>query len=195
MNCLKDRADLCGVVLDTLPLPIFVVNADMQIVGGNPAAAAYLDTTDTAIFHRRSGEVMNCIHSARGCGRGAGCGDCVVRQVVRSACQGKRIIRQKASLKLRQNGKEQEVQFWVTATPFPQQGEDWTLVVFEDVTELLRLRGLLPICAQCKKVRDSEQDRHEVSTFLHANMQLDFTHGLCPECLEATLREIPAQEV
>ena len=191
MNCLKERSNLCSAVLDALPQPIFVVDADVRIAGCNPAAAAYLGTTDTAIYHRRGGEVMNCIHSANGCGRGVGCGDCVIRQTVRSACQGHRITRQKASLELGHDGQTREVQFWVTATPFPQGELEWALVVMEDVTELLKLRGLLPICAKCKKVRDSEQYWHEVTSYLHEHMQMDFTHGLCPGCLEETFGEFP----
>ena len=191
MNCLKDQSSICSAVLDALPLPIFVMDADVRIVGRNRAAAAYLGTTDTAIYYRRGGEVMNCLHSANGCGRGVGCSDCVIRQVVRSACQGLGITRQKASLMLGHDDEMREVQLWVTATPFAQEGQEWALVMLEDVTELLRLRGLLPICAKCKKVRDSEQYWHEVTIYLHEHMQLDFAHGLCPECLEEMLSEIP----
>ncbi|MCD4692088.1 MAG: PAS domain S-box protein [Calditrichales bacterium] len=44
------------------------------------------------------------------------------------------------------------------------------------------LRGLIPICASCKKVRDDEGYWHQVETYVHEHSEAEFTHGLCPEC-------------
>ena len=44
------------------------------------------------------------------------------------------------------------------------------------------LRGLIPICASCKKVRDDEGYWHQVETYIHEHSEAEFTHGLCPEC-------------
>jgi nitrogen fixation/metabolism regulation signal transduction histidine kinase len=185
------QANFPGAVLEALPIPVFLVDEDMRIATCNPAAAAYLASTEAAIGHRRGGEVLHCLHSANGCGRGAGCGDCVIRQVVGAVFHGHRTTRQKADLQLLHDGRMRDVQLWLTATPFYQQGRQWALVVLEDVTELMTLRGLLPICANCKKVRDSQQYWHEVTAYLHEHLNLAFTHGLCPECSREILREIP----
>lgn len=44
------------------------------------------------------------------------------------------------------------------------------------------LSGLLPICANCKKIRDDAGYWHQVEEYIHNHSDADFTHGLCPEC-------------
>jgi GAF domain-containing protein len=46
------------------------------------------------------------------------------------------------------------------------------------------LRGLLPICAWCKRIRDDKGYWNQVEAYLRAHTEADFTHGICPECLE-----------
>ena len=46
------------------------------------------------------------------------------------------------------------------------------------------LQGLLPICAWCKRVRDDEGYWDQVEAYLHKYTGVDFTHSICPECLE-----------
>jgi AmiR/NasT family two-component response regulator len=45
------------------------------------------------------------------------------------------------------------------------------------------LRGLLPICASCKKIRDDEGYWQLVEVYIRDHSEADFTHGLCPDCL------------
>jgi hypothetical protein len=50
------------------------------------------------------------------------------------------------------------------------------------------LRGLLPICSFCKKIRDDGGYWNQLEQFIAANSQADFSHGLCPDCIT---REYP----
>ncbi len=45
------------------------------------------------------------------------------------------------------------------------------------------LRGLLPICASCKKIRNDQGYWQQVEVYIRDHSEADFTHGLCPECL------------
>ena len=54
-------------------------------------------------------------------------------------------------------------------------------IAFERVRTL---RGLVPICAQCKKVRDDQGFWQRVETYVEAHSHAEFTHGLCPECMD-----------
>jgi hypothetical protein len=45
------------------------------------------------------------------------------------------------------------------------------------------LRGLLPICSWCKKIRDDRGYWQAVETYLVDHSHAEFTHGICPECL------------
>lgn len=56
--------------------------------------------------------------------------------------------------------------------------------------ELQTLRGLIPICAQCKKIKDSEGYWHSVEKYLINHPDADFTHGYCPDCARKILNEI-----
>ncbi|MDR3458104.1 MAG: response regulator [Verrucomicrobiae bacterium] len=42
--------------------------------------------------------------------------------------------------------------------------------------------GYLPICANCKKIRDSQEKWHPPEEFLNDRIGLKFTHGICPDC-------------
>lgn len=46
------------------------------------------------------------------------------------------------------------------------------------------LRGLLPICASCKKIRDSKGCWHQVEVYVRDHSEAQFSHGLCPECAQ-----------
>jgi PAS domain S-box-containing protein len=46
------------------------------------------------------------------------------------------------------------------------------------------LRGLLPICAWCKQIRDDDGYWQNVEGYIQAHSDAEFTHGICPECFE-----------
>ncbi|HHI02498.1 MAG: response regulator [Candidatus Zixiibacteriota bacterium] len=47
-----------------------------------------------------------------------------------------------------------------------------------------QLHGILPICAWCKKIKDGDEYWHSVEEYITSHSKADFTHGICPECLE-----------
>jgi sigma-B regulation protein RsbU (phosphoserine phosphatase) len=51
------------------------------------------------------------------------------------------------------------------------------------------LRGMLPICASCKRIRDDRGYWEQVETYLVKHSDVVFSHGLCPECLETYERQ------
>jgi GAF domain-containing protein len=50
------------------------------------------------------------------------------------------------------------------------------------LAEVKTLTGLLPICANCKKVRDDKGYWEQVEVYVQAKTDLQFTHGICPDC-------------
>ena len=46
------------------------------------------------------------------------------------------------------------------------------------------LRGLLPICSWCKRIRDDQGYWKQVESYLRTHTEADFTHGICPDCME-----------
>lgn len=55
---------------------------------------------------------------------------------------------------------------------------------------LQMLRGLLPICSSCKKIRDDKGYWQQVEQFVETYTEARFTHGVCPDCLAAYLHSI-----
>jgi ligand-binding sensor domain-containing protein len=55
--------------------------------------------------------------------------------------------------------------------------------VDEAVSHLKLLRGMLPICASCKKIRDDSGYWNQMETYIAQHSQADFSHGICPECI------------
>ncbi len=49
------------------------------------------------------------------------------------------------------------------------------------------LSGLLPICAYCKRVRDDKDYWQQIEQYVGDHSQAEFSHGICPECLDAQL--------
>jgi GAF domain-containing protein len=64
----------------------------------------------------------------------------------------------------------------------------------EALEKVKTLHGLLPICAWCKRIRDDEGYWSQVEAYIHAQTGADFTHGICPECLEKQRMTIPPKE-
>lgn len=58
------------------------------------------------------------------------------------------------------------------------------LALEEAMGQIKVLRGILPICAGCKRIRDGAGAWKPVETYLTAHSEALFSHGLCPECLE-----------
>lgn len=51
--------------------------------------------------------------------------------------------------------------------------------------ELQALRGLVTICANCKSIKDGMGNWHPVEHYLIHHPQADFSHGICPRCMES----------
>eukprot|EP01156_Anaeramoeba_ignava_P007199 Anaeramoba_ignava/a351015_14.p2 GENE.a351015_14~~a351015_14.p2 ORF type:complete len:211 (+),score=9.96 a351015_14:935-1567(+) len=52
------------------------------------------------------------------------------------------------------------------------------------LNEVKTLKGLLPICAKCKKVRDDEGYWQSVEKYISYRTEAKFTHSICPDCLQ-----------
>lgn len=55
----------------------------------------------------------------------------------------------------------------------------------EALASVKTLRGLLPICANCKKIRDDQGYWKQIEVYIENHSEALFSHGLCPECAEA----------
>jgi hypothetical protein len=50
------------------------------------------------------------------------------------------------------------------------------------LSEIKLLRGILPICSFCKKIRDAEGNWSDVDAYVSKHSEAQFSHSFCPEC-------------
>lgn len=53
--------------------------------------------------------------------------------------------------------------------------------------EVKTLRGLVPICAWCKNIRDQKGDWKALEDYISNNSDAEFTHSICPECYKEVI--------
>lgn len=50
--------------------------------------------------------------------------------------------------------------------------------------EIQTLKGIIPICAACKKIRDDKGYWQQIESFIRERTEADFSHGICPDCAQ-----------
>ena len=51
------------------------------------------------------------------------------------------------------------------------------------LSEVKTLRGLLPICSSCRRIRETDDSWSPIEHYLHAHADVQLSHGMCPDCL------------
>ncbi len=50
--------------------------------------------------------------------------------------------------------------------------------------EIKTLRGLLPTCAWCRRIRNEAGEWESIEKYVQEHTEADFSHGMCPDCLQ-----------
>jgi CheY-like chemotaxis protein len=58
------------------------------------------------------------------------------------------------------------------------------------LSNVKQLRGLLPICSYCKRIRGDDQYWQQVEGYIASHSDAQFSHGICPSCYVAVSAEI-----
>lgn len=61
------------------------------------------------------------------------------------------------------------------------------------IDEVKTLRGIIPICASCKKIRDDEGFWQQVEDYIGHHSDAVFSHGICQECTRKLYSDIMAK--
>lgn len=59
----------------------------------------------------------------------------------------------------------------------------------EALAHVKQLQGIIPICCYCKSVRQDEQYWRKIEDYLAAHTDVDFSHGICPDCWESVVNK------
>lgn len=60
----------------------------------------------------------------------------------------------------------------------------------ESLDNIKTLKGLLPICSYCKKIRDDTGYWEAIDSYISLNSEAEFSHGICPDCLKKEFPDI-----
>lgn len=58
------------------------------------------------------------------------------------------------------------------------------------LSEIKTLRGLLPICMNCHKIRTEHGAWNKLETYISEHSDAEFSHGICPDCFDKQMKDI-----
>ena len=186
-----------NTIFNEMPIIAFVVDEDVRVKATNLEAKKVIDSS-LGIYDKRGGEVLKCVNStthASGCGHSLECKNCIIRNSIGKAKEGSKTFRQQSVLKFKKATGDILFHALITSTPFSYNEENLFLLMIENVTELMALKNLIPICSLCKKIRDDDDYWTSVEVYFNTYISVDFTHSLCPECIVELYPELNRNKV
>jgi PAS domain S-box-containing protein len=84
---------------------------------------------------------------------------------------------------------------WEESMERSADGAPMRRAVMSDISEVKTLRGFLPICAGCKKIRDDKGFWESVERYVTERSTAQFSHSLCPDCAKSIYGDIYTEEI
>jgi hypothetical protein len=179
-------------IFDAIPAMLLIVDDDVRIFHVNATASNGLGLDIRDVHRKRGGEALHCIHAIdvpEGCGRAPACSDCVIRNSVGMAVRGGQTFRKGARMEIGTGDKKIELHLLVSAAPFFHDEKTYVLLTIENISEMIQLKSLLPICIHCKKIKNDEGYWKDVAEYFNAHLDVDFSRGFCEDCREKYYNE------
>lgn len=176
---------------------IYVINKQGILTFLNPEAERLLGWTENELTGRNAHDI---IHRIRSDGAPVSLDQCPMHAVSRTGIK----YASRDEVFTRKDGTTFPVS--VICTPIIENNEIMaTVIAFRNVTERKKieaereglvvqlqdaldkvktLRGFIPICASCKKVRDDKGYWTQVEAYVSEHSLAEFSHAICPECAE-----------
>jgi PAS domain S-box-containing protein len=76
-----------------------------------------------------------------------------------------------------------------------EQERSQLILAYEDALNNIKtLKGLVPICASCKKIRDDKGYWNHLEVFIQQRTNAEFSHGICPDCAKKLYPDFAKEE-
>jgi hypothetical protein len=92
------------------------------------------------------------------------------------------VVGMRSSRQLRTNDRQR-----FAALRQQRRAHDTAMAAMEEVRVL---RGLLPICAWCRRIHEDDGSWQQFETYVANHTQAEFTHGICPDCYAAEVAKL-----
>lgn len=175
-----------------IPDIVLVVDDELRIFFLNSAARGL--TGAGAVYGEKVGDVVHCVNSgeAPGCGASESCSKCIIRASVDAAVKGSAVYKKRYVFRYMEGGVK-SLPLLLTCAPFGFKHRRLCVVVLEDVSDLVKLHSLLPICFGCKKIRNDANYWENVEQYITEHFaDVQFSHGLCPKCAKRLYPDLAA---
>lgn len=125
-------------VIDSIPNIFVILNTHRQIVYVNEAVTEALKIPPERACGKRPGELLNCMHSAGGCGTTEFCSTCGAVEVILSSLKGQKLVRECRIMQY--DGNALDLRVW--GTPLAANGSMYSIFVLQDISDEKRRRAL-----------------------------------------------------
>ncbi|HET6485775.1 MAG TPA: hypothetical protein VFH83_05120 [Spirochaetia bacterium] len=98
------------------------------------------------------------------------------------------ILRQVAKIEAELSRAQVEIELRKAAE---RQRDETIRELRQALSEVKTLRGLLPICSRCKRIRDDSGYWNRIETYIRDHTDARFTHGICPDCARELYPDVP----
>lgn len=174
-------------ILESVANPVFIVDGDFKIHGYNMPGGRLIDIEPDRVLGMEYGDAIHCVHSkdsANVCGGVAACKKCAIRKSVSLSYHSNKFVREKCEIQLKKDNKVENIRTMITTAPINYSDQTLVLIILEEISELIELRDILPICVKCKKIRDDKEYWQNVEKYLSNYPDIKFSRGICPKCLK-----------
>ncbi len=204
---LADSEAELSQVLAHVPLMIMIVDHQRRVRKVSNSTLQHDGQSVDSVIGLQGGDLLRCVHhleDERGCGFGAACQHCVFRQTILDTLHtGKNHHKVEIQMSFLDNWPEERNLLVSTAL---LENRDRDAIVFvEDISRqreaekqqhaliqqlqkalasVKKLHGLLPICANCKKIRDDKGYWKQIESYITDHSEAVFSHGICPDCIK-----------
>lgn len=183
-------------LIEEIPDGVLVLDAENRVVDVNPAAQEILDRSSTEVIGRPLTEVQAC------CGWWADSLEASEEMRAEEISLGEGTHKRYYDLRMsplrRPDGKLAGRLVVMRDISRRKQVEEEREALIGELQDALAqvktLSGLLPICSNCKRIRDSEGQWHSVEAYIRSRSEADFSHGICPECARKLYPEFLGDE-
>jgi len=138
-NRLSEDEFLKGI-FNAIPAFAFIVDRDVRLLYWNTMAEDLVGPHRKAVYVKRAGEVIHCVHSfesPEGCGKAEFCGTCVIRNSVTRAYKEGKVCRAFTRAELCSGDRINELYLLVTASPFSYQNSRFVFLLIENVSNVI----------------------------------------------------------
>ena len=81
------------------------------------------------------------------------------------------------------------VRRWLETVRAKKVADELNVSLKASLAEVKVLKEILPICANCKKIRDDQGYWQQVESYISKHTDTSFSHGICPDCMKTLYPE------